>query len=57
MTEVDADMIAQAITDITSVAPLFRAEEEMKKYMDAIERVATAVGTKVDWSKSGQPPQ
>ena len=54
MTTVDADMIAKAINDITSVSPLFRSEEEMAQYMAAVGRIAEAVGTTAQWGKGAE---
>ncbi len=54
MTTVDAEMIAKAISEITSVSPLFRSEEEMAQYMAAVARIAEAVGATAEWGKGAE---
>lgn len=54
MTNVDADVIAQAVADIASVEPLFRLQEDMEKYMTAVNRIAETIGMTVPWGQSAQ---
>lgn len=49
MKNVDADVIVEALADLTSGEPMFRTQPEVERYMKALERIADQVGATVPW--------
>ncbi len=54
MTSVDADVITTAINEIATVQPLFRTQEEMERYIAAVNRIAETVAATVPWGESAE---